>query len=54
MKLNPNFVAVFAFLFIGLIWSGGHVAWLIALGLFILLSTVIPSLFDSKGRLRRR
>lgn len=36
MNLNPKFVAVVLFLLVGLIWSGGHVAWLVALGLFTL------------------
>jgi hypothetical protein len=35
-NFNPKFVAVAGFLIVGLIWSGGHVAWLIALGLLVL------------------
>lgn len=52
-RFNPNFLAIFAFLIIGLIWSGGHVGWIIAMGVFLLFGTVIPSLFDDKGNFRR-
>jgi hypothetical protein len=41
MKFNPNFLAVFAFLLIGLIWSGGHVGWLIALGVYVFLAAMV-------------
>lgn len=35
-RLNPRFIAIFAYLLTCLIWSGGHVAWLVILGLFVL------------------
>lgn len=41
MKLNPNFLAIVGFLLIGLIWSGGHVGWLIAMGVFIFLTCIV-------------
>lgn len=40
-RLNPNFLAIFAFLLTGLIWSGGHVAWLIVLGLYVFVAAVL-------------
>lgn len=39
-NMNPKFVAIFAFLLTGLVWSGGHLAWLILLGIFTLYAVV--------------
>ena len=39
-NINPKFIAIVLFLIVGLIWSGGHVAWLIALGIYTLIAVI--------------
>lgn len=39
-RINPNFLAIYAFLLTGLVWSGGHVGWLIALGIYTLIAVI--------------
>lgn len=38
--LNPKFLAIMAFLITGLIWSGGHVAWLVIMGLYVAFAVI--------------
>lgn len=52
MRFNPNFLAVFAFLLIGLIWSGGNGWWLVAMGALVLVPPFLAQFFDDKGRRR--
>jgi hypothetical protein len=40
MVYNPSPFLVFAFLIVGLVWSGGHVGWIIALGIWTLIVVV--------------
>lgn len=38
---NPKWVAGFLFLVIGLVWSGGHFGWIIAIGIWTLVGIVV-------------
>lgn len=49
MKINPLFVAISLFLVIGLIWSGGHVAWLIILGVYVIGASLVSAVEHSKN-----
>lgn len=54
MRFNPAPLLVIFFLTVGLVWSGGHVAWLIALGVYVLFAVVVTASEQYKESNRRR
>jgi len=51
--MNQHYLGVFAFLLTGLIWSGGHSAWLITLGIFVTLGFIAQVAIIYADRVRQ-
>lgn len=54
MRLNPVPFVIIGFLLVGLVWSGGHVAWLVALGVFVLLAAIGTAVTQNEASKKAR